>query len=535
MNNRFIKWTTLAAITTAAGLVLVNNNVLADSNDTVNSNNSTQLVVQNNSTSSNVELYSDNLAQVNYAQHINFPNGYTLQAISNVNDGDKAAADNMENIARPGIAANNYQYDNNAQQESIDINNLTDDQVRQINRYALNLVNQARAQFGEQPFGQNQGTIDAVKSMTLQYQSKNESLLKGGWHDSEILGNHSENIAANQIYADTIELGQRPYATAKGSDFEDNYRVPLFTVTNMNDFQALVYYGVMGMLFNDADDYFGHAKNFLTYEQIINNMAIYPEVLPATNIASDGTPFQVKDVDVHFIWANGTEQTPTTITDGWHLSSNGQEVYFKNGQPLAGRNYIYLPSLTGVGSNWYLVDNGVAQSKVQKWYGTYYYFDPTTHLRVDNDYRQAQWGMWYMFGQDGRIVTGAYHYMGGLYYFDPSTYLRVDNTYVSVLPDGRGYLLGADGRALTGVQKWCGSYYYFDPTTYLRVDNDYRQSQWGNWYMFGQDGRIVTGLKEWYGSYYYFEPVTFLKVQNQYIIINGVRYYFDNSGIMHHA
>ena len=38
--------------------------------------------------------------------------------------------------------------------------------------------------------------------MALEYQNKNESLMNGHWHDPEILNNHSENIAAQQIYND---------------------------------------------------------------------------------------------------------------------------------------------------------------------------------------------------------------------------------------------------------------------------------------------------------------------------------------------
>ncbi|MCD7130276.1 hydrolase Nlp/P60, partial [Limosilactobacillus agrestis] len=84
-----------------------------------------------------------------------------------------------------------------------------------------------------------------------------------------------------------------------------------------------------------------------------------------------------------------------------------------------------------------------AASRVAQWAGTYYYFDPITHLRVDNNYVQSQWGSWYLFGNDGRI--------------------------------------------LSGVQQWAGTYYYFNPVTYLRVDDDYVRSQWGLKYMFGKD------------------------------------------------
>lgn len=270
--------------------------------------------------------------------------------------------------------------------------------------------------------------------------------------------------------------------------------------------------------------------------------------------------------------SSSTSQQSTNL-NGWVKGNDNQWTYYNNGSVTAGRSYSYLPTINGSGNNWYLVDNGVAQSRVQQWagtyyyfnpqtylrvdnnyvqsqwgnwymfgpdgriatkvyqwYGTYYYFDPSTYLRVDNDYRQSQWGLWYMFGHDGKIVTGAYNYAGGLYYFDPTTYLRVDNNYIATQPDGRGYLLDHDGRALTGVQKWYGSYYYFDPHTYLRVDNNYVQSQWGDWYMFGNDGRIVTGFYNWMGSTYYFDPNTYLKLTNTTLYLNGNTYAFNGAG-----
>ena len=162
-----------------------------------------------------------------------------------------------------------------------------------------------------------------------------------------------------------------------------------------------------------------------------------------------------------------------TVKDGWVKEEKGW-TYYTNGTTSTGRAYSYLPTITangkGTGSNWYLTDNGVVQSGVQQWADTYYDFDPTTYLRVDNNYVQSQWSDWYLFGNDGRI--------------------------------------------LTKVQQWAGTYYYFDPVTYLRVDNDYRQSQWGDWYMFGPDGRIQTGARRWAGSVYYFDPVTYLRVDN---------------------
>lgn len=173
-----------------------------------------------------------------------------------------------------------------------------------------------------------------------------------------------------------------------------------------------------------------------------------------------------------------TAQDATSINNGWTNEGN-TKVFYKNGQKANG--YI------NDGTNWYLFKNGLRQSDVQKWAGTYYYFDHSTFLRTDNAYVKANWGSWYLFGNDGRI--------------------------------------------LTDVQKWAGTYYYFDHYTFLRTDNAYVKSNWGNWYMFGNEGRIVSGLCYWAGSYYYFNPSTYLKAVNTTINIDGQNYKFDGSGI----
>ena len=234
--------------------------------------------------------------------------------------------------------------------------------------------------------------------------------------------------------------------------------------------------------------------------------------------AADNT-ISTQTITKHSAAPEASEQPST----GWHWKKNDRgewTLYNQEGQvDHTGRNYLYLPTIptnengTGNGLNWYLVNDGVVQSGVQKWADTYYDFDPVTHLRVDNNYVQSQWGDWYLFGNDGRILTKVQKWAGTYYYFDPVTYLRVDNNYVQS-QWGDWYLFGNDGRILTKVQKWAGTYYYFDPVTYLRVDNDYRQSQWGDWYLFGGDGRIQTGVHRWMGSVYYFDPVTYLRVDN---------------------
>ena len=207
---------------------------------------------------------------------------------------------------------------------------------------------------------------------------------------------------------------------------------------------------------------------------------------------------------------NTNDSTDVTPENGWN---SDHTAYYQNGKLANG----YVQADDG---NYYMFKDGTRQKGVQKWMGTYYYFDPTTYLRVDNDYREQVWQDgthdWYMFGKNGQIVTGKYDWQGNVYYFDPSSYLMVVNDYRATEPDGRGVLLGNNGAALSGVQKWMGTYYYFDPVTKLRADNNYVQSQWGLWYMFGSNGQIVTGRYDWQGSTYYFDPSSYLKVVNDY-------------------
>nr|WP_262350328.1 glucosaminidase domain-containing protein [Limosilactobacillus fermentum] len=206
----------------------------------------------------------------------------------------------------------------------------------------------------------------------------------------------------------------------------------------------------------------------------------------------------------------------SSTKNGW-VSENGTYTYYTNGKVASGENYSYLPSISGTGYNWYLVKDGVALSGVQKWYGSYYYFDPTTYLKLDHqDYVKSQWGDWYMVGSDGIVQSGVQKWYGKYYYFDPVTYLKLDHQDYVKSQWGDWYMVGSDGIVQSGVQKWYGKYYYFDPVTYLKLDHqDYVKSQWGLWYMVGSDGIVQSGVQKWYGKYYYFDPVTYLKLDHQ--------------------
>lgn len=333
MNNKIAKIFATAAVTTIAGLALIDNNAQADTTTADGTNQ--QVVVQptQSATASSLNLYSNNLTQVQNTQNINFPAGYTLDAVRNIHTTDAANAF-QQNVAQKGIYTNDYQSDAEAAQQSVDVNNLTPDQVEEMNRYGLSLVNKARAEFGEEPFTQDAATINGVREMALQYQAKDESLLKGSWHDYGILQGKSENIATFQVYVDSINgLSARPFASAKGSDFANSNAVPLFSLTTMDDLRAVIYYGIMGMFFNDANDIFGHAQNFLTFNQPITTLALYPSLTYSNGNGrwSNGATFtfQLENIDMHYIWINGDNYNKNdftnsgTVIEPYNVSDNG--------------------------------------------------------------------------------------------------------------------------------------------------------------------------------------------------------------------
>ena len=55
-----------------------------------------------------------------------------------------------------------------------------------------------------------------------------------------------------------------------------------------------------------------------------------------------------------------------------------------------------------------------------------------------------------MFGSNGQIVTGPYNWQGSTYYFDPSSYLRVDNEWVN------GMYYGSDGKLINPDDTFSG-------------------------------------------------------------------------------
>ena len=173
---------------------------------------------------------------------------------------------------------------------------------------------------------------------------------------------------------------------------------------------------------------------------------------------------------------------------GWQKEKDGYIYYEADGTVLKGRQYRELPKINQ-DKQYYLTEDGKLLTGIQQWAGSYWYFNDDGTLHKQRDYVKSQWGSYYMVGENGQV--------------------------------------------LSGVQKWQGTYYYFEPSTFLLANKqEYVKSQWGTWYMVGKDGRLMTGLVDWAGSKYYFDPSTYMKVTDKDVVVNGVTYHADSTGIL---
>lgn len=548
MNTGMFKLTALAALSTAFGIGLTVNNANADdTSNAASTSSTTEQVVTSYSQSKQaldqmtVTVPTSNAAQQNgeatpvrntsNAQQINYPANYNLDQLRNVSQSNPASVNNFDQVAKPGLTLNNYQSDPASAKQEVNVTDLSDQQTTDINHYALDLVNQARAHFGEGPFIQNQGSINTVKGMALQYQDKKESLLKESrdkWHDQSILNGDSENVTAMEIYADNnprLNSVVRPFATAKGIDFV-NDRMPLFSISNMDDLRAMVFYGVTMMLFKDKDDYYSHAQNFLTAHQPIMSMAVYPSVIDGLETAnvSDGSHFtyHVHVVDMHYIWASGLNSVIGFFGRPDSFVNYNNHVYYYGHDGRLYQNRFY----TNWGHSYYFSDDGVrATSEVVKVGNDYYYFDNQGIMKTN--YFLNQGGKVYYFGNDGKEYRDRFYNNWGHTYYFGADGARYTNQFYNNW--GHTYYFGNDGARWDNrfYNNWGHTYYFGNDGA--RWDNRWMNA-WGHWYYFKGDGvRATSEIAKVGNDYYYFDNRGIMKT-NFFLNQDRMVYYFGNDG-----
>ena len=214
------------------------------------------------------------------------------------------------------------------------------------------------------------------------------------------------------------------------------------------------------------------------------------------------------------------------------IEKDGERYYYNNG-----RTGTY--GLTEYNGDYYFVYwGGVIKT------GKYYVNTTNCDLPVGE----------YLFGEDGKLVTGFveengqsfYYYNGKLctnaliesngdyYYINAEGKVKTGKQYVTVsycdLPAGRDYEFGADGKILDGIVEKDGILYYYEngktgAIGLTEYNGDYYYVYWngviktgkqyvektlcdipaGKEYEFGADGKMLRGIIEIDGTLYYYD------------------------------
>lgn len=234
---------------------------------------------------------------------IKFPKGYTLEALKAASEHPTAA---FKAISERGIGLNEkFNYSQADVNEKIDYQYLTHEQLVELNKYAVSLINQIREHFGLKALTLNEEGLRITKVIADGYQAKGESGLKESWHALELLDGRSENIGSSAVY-DTVRtnipaMQVKPARDVSYSQYNSVYR----SILTMADLKADVYSGILAMLFDDAGSGYGHALNFLNDHY--NYMAVAPSVVHGRvdNFGNFGNAY-INFLDWHFIFPGYT-------------------------------------------------------------------------------------------------------------------------------------------------------------------------------------------------------------------------------------
>ncbi len=105
---------------------------------------------------------------------------------------------------------------------------------------------------------------------------------------------------------------------------------------------------------------------------------------------------------------------------------------------------------------------------------------------------------WYYLGEDGVKTTGWKIVDGYWYYFDKHTGIMKTN-WEDV--DGYRYYFKSSGQMVTGWQQIGSNWYYFRSNGPMRIGWEKIN---GDWFYFAKDGSMVTGWQKINGDWYYF-------------------------------
>lgn len=208
-------------------------------------------------TSSDVENGDDNNQPDYSLNHIKIPDGYTLHVLNTFGYGNNS----KERLIASGMDINQF-HSESARDDNTKVNpdHLTPSEQRELSKYALRLLNEARAQMGSSQWTYNSHIQTLANSVADEYRKDNAGLS----HDVPAI---ERAFAENgiQIYGNECE-------DLEGSDYS-NYAP--YTMTSL---KHAIYKDMVDMMFGAGNDTtvieLFHAQDLLTDEHGHNQFAV---------------------------------------------------------------------------------------------------------------------------------------------------------------------------------------------------------------------------------------------------------------------
>lgn len=204
---------------------------------------------------------NDIKSQMGNVNTIVVPSGYTAdkvrKAFVGALEGDTSFAENFYNtVGKNGMTINGYEEDNmdgykanpNDEAEIVDLKNVTPEQQLEINKFAVDLINQVREQLGLSKMILNETSVAIGIEMA--------NVGPWGWH-------YKPGILEHDVQQHGINRMQENIAVIRDVSRK----------TNMSVIKGKIYYSILDMLFKDRfnTNYlaYGRADNFLTNDNDI--------------------------------------------------------------------------------------------------------------------------------------------------------------------------------------------------------------------------------------------------------------------------
>ncbi|MGK4099677.1 SEC10/PgrA surface exclusion domain-containing protein [Ligilactobacillus salivarius] len=248
---------------------------------------------------------------------IQVPKEYTLEGLKAASEDNNAT---FKAISESGIDLNKkFNYSQADVNEKVDYQHLTHEQLVEINKYAISLINQMREHFGLKDLILNEEGLKITKTIADGYQAKRESIMNGDGHDTELLDKRAENIGSSSVY-DTVRtnIPAMQVKAAKDVSYRE-YNSNYISISTMADLKANIYTAILALFFDDSRSNYGHALSFLN--EHYKYVAVAPSVIDGRvdNYPGYGNAY-INFLDWHFVFPGYT-----TWNDGKYTYYSGNE------------------------------------------------------------------------------------------------------------------------------------------------------------------------------------------------------------------